>query len=165
MSIKRADSLGNITLGHVPMELPRFVFFFPQVGGSVTGKLPLKHRKVTVYYISVKKDILDTLFFSYCVKTQMALYAAVNFDNTNLFSSILRTSVKRAKKAYLHLNILAFLTRTESAVHRYSIQKPFEKSSQNYLNKRRLWDRYVPVNFMTFFRTTFLQNTSRQLLL
>ena len=33
------------------------------------------------------------------------------------------------------------------------------------LLKKRLWHRYFPVNFETFLRTLFLQNTSRQVLL
>ena len=33
------------------------------------------------------------------------------------------------------------------------------------LFKKRLWHRYIPVNFAKFFRTSFLQNTSGRLLL
>ena len=33
------------------------------------------------------------------------------------------------------------------------------------LLKKKLWHRYFPVNFVKFLRTTFLQNTSRRLLL
>ena len=37
ITIKRADRIGSVTVGHVPRELSRFIFYFIQEGGSVTG--------------------------------------------------------------------------------------------------------------------------------
>ena len=37
ITIKRVDRIGPVTVGHVPRELSRFIFYFIQEGGSVTG--------------------------------------------------------------------------------------------------------------------------------
>ena len=37
ITIKRVDRIGPVAVGHVPGELPRFIFYFIQEGGSVTG--------------------------------------------------------------------------------------------------------------------------------
>ena len=37
ITIKRVDRIGPVTIGHVPRELSRFIFYFIQEGGSVTG--------------------------------------------------------------------------------------------------------------------------------
>ena len=37
ITINRADRIGDITVGYIPRELSRFVFFFIHEGGSVTG--------------------------------------------------------------------------------------------------------------------------------
>ena len=37
IAIKRLDRIGPVTVGHVPRELTRFIFYFTQEGGSVTG--------------------------------------------------------------------------------------------------------------------------------
>ena len=37
MTIKRVDRIGPVTVGHVSRELPRFIFYFIQERGSVTG--------------------------------------------------------------------------------------------------------------------------------
>ena len=35
--VKRVDRIGPVTVGHVPRELPRFIFSFIKEGGLVTG--------------------------------------------------------------------------------------------------------------------------------
>ena len=37
ITIKRVDRISDITVGHIPRELSRFVFYFIHEGGSVTG--------------------------------------------------------------------------------------------------------------------------------
>ena len=37
ITIKRVDRIGPVTVGHVRRELFRFIFYFTQEGGSVTG--------------------------------------------------------------------------------------------------------------------------------
>ena len=37
ITIKRVGRIGDITVGHIPRELLRFVFYFIHEGGSVTG--------------------------------------------------------------------------------------------------------------------------------
>ena len=37
ITIKRVYRIGDITVGHIPRELSRFVFYFIHEGGSVTG--------------------------------------------------------------------------------------------------------------------------------
>ena len=40
ITIKRVDRSGPVTVGHVPRELPRFIFHFIQEGDSVTDTVP-----------------------------------------------------------------------------------------------------------------------------
>ena len=40
ITIKRVDRSGPATVGHVPRELPRFIFHFIQEGDSVTDTVP-----------------------------------------------------------------------------------------------------------------------------
>ena len=37
ITITRADKIGPVTVGHIPRELSRFVYFFLHVGGAVSG--------------------------------------------------------------------------------------------------------------------------------
>ena len=37
ITIKRVDRISDITMGHIPREFSRFVFYFIHEGGSVTG--------------------------------------------------------------------------------------------------------------------------------
>ena len=37
ITIKRVGRIGEVTVGHIPRELSRFVFYFIHEGGSVTG--------------------------------------------------------------------------------------------------------------------------------
>jgi len=37
ITITRIDRIGNVTVGHIPRELSRFVFYFLHEGGSVSG--------------------------------------------------------------------------------------------------------------------------------
>ena len=39
IQISRAGRLHNLTIGHIPREISRFVFFFLHHGGSVDGKV------------------------------------------------------------------------------------------------------------------------------
>ena len=39
ITIKRVDRIGPVTVGHVPREFSRFIFYFIEEGGSVIGKV------------------------------------------------------------------------------------------------------------------------------
>ena len=43
--IRRPDRIGPVTVGHIPRELSRYVFYFLHEGGSVTGTVSNVHYR------------------------------------------------------------------------------------------------------------------------
>ena len=47
ITIKRVDRIGPVTVRHHPKELSRFIFYFIQEGGSVTGTVASTTRRIS----------------------------------------------------------------------------------------------------------------------
>ena len=47
VTIKRIDRIGDVTVGHIPRELSRYVYFFLHEGGSVTGTVASINPRVS----------------------------------------------------------------------------------------------------------------------
>lgn len=47
ITITRPDKIGPVTVGHIPRELSRFIYFFLHEGGSVNGTVADTHARVS----------------------------------------------------------------------------------------------------------------------
>ena len=45
ITIRRPDKIGSVTVGHIPRELSRYVFYYLHEGGSVTGTVSNVHYR------------------------------------------------------------------------------------------------------------------------
>ena len=88
ITIKRVDRIGPVRVGHVTRELPRFVFYFIQEGGSVTGIVASTTPRIS----PITKGGLEVPILLYIIRENKAIYSKMEI--------LVRKQVEKLKKTF-----------------------------------------------------------------
>ena len=86
ITIKRVDRIGLVTVVHVPRELSRFIFYFIQEGGSVSGRV----ASTTPRLSPIPEGRLDVPILMQCTHENKAFSSKIEI--------LVRKQVEKKKK-------------------------------------------------------------------
>ena len=88
ITIKRVDRIGLVTVVHVPRELSRFIFYFIQEGGSVSGRV----ASTTPRLSPIPEGRLDVPILMHCTHENKAISSKIEI--------LVRKQVEKIKKSF-----------------------------------------------------------------
>ena len=88
ITIKRVDRIGLVTVVHVPRELSRFIFYFIQEGGSVSGTV----ASTTPRLSPIPEGRLDVPILMHCTHENKAISSKIEI--------LVRKQVEKMKKSF-----------------------------------------------------------------